>query len=72
MIEPHRTLQRTLRFKIGIAGAKQMCGCGACGSCTAVIDGRAVKAEEAIAGKPINNESPQGRNPGSLRAGRGK
>ncbi len=41
LIEPHWTLQRTLQFKLGLTGAKQMCDRGSCGSCTVIMDGRA-------------------------------
>jgi len=42
LIEPHWTLQRTLQFRLGLTGAKQMCDRGVCGSCSVIIDGRVV------------------------------
>jgi aerobic-type carbon monoxide dehydrogenase small subunit (CoxS/CutS family) len=42
LIEPHWTLQRTLQFRLGLTGAKHMCGRGACGSCSVIMDGKAI------------------------------
>jgi len=42
LIEPHWTLQRTLQFRLGLTGAKHMCNRGVCGSCTVIMDGRAI------------------------------
>ncbi len=42
LIEPHWTLHRALQFKLGLTGAKHMCDRGVCGSCTVIMDGRAV------------------------------
>jgi aerobic-type carbon monoxide dehydrogenase small subunit (CoxS/CutS family) len=49
LIEPHWTLQRTLQFRLGLTGAKHMCDRGACGSCTVIMDGRAVLSCSTLA-----------------------
>ena len=49
LIEPHWTLQRTLQFRLGLTGAKHMCDKGVCGSCTVIMDGRAVLACTTLA-----------------------
>jgi len=38
------SLLEILRDQLGLTGAKEGCGYGACGSCTVVVNGRAVKA----------------------------
>ncbi|MDR2486767.1 MAG: (2Fe-2S)-binding protein [Clostridiales Family XIII bacterium] len=42
--EPHRTLQEVLQFGLEKTGTKHMCGRGACGSCSVIMDGRPVLA----------------------------
>lgn len=56
-IEPRVTLVDALRERIGLTGTKVVCGRGACGACTVLMDGKTVcsclvLAQEA-AGKPI-------------------
>ncbi|GAB4277957.1 MAG: (2Fe-2S)-binding protein [Deferrisomatales bacterium] len=43
-IEPRRTLLEVLREDLGLTGAKEGCGVGACGTCTVLLDGRPVRA----------------------------
>ncbi len=56
-VEPRVTLSDALRDRIGLTGTKVVCGRGACGACTVLLDGKTVcsclvLAHEA-AGKPI-------------------
>ena len=44
LTEPHWTLKRALQFKLGLTGTKHMCDKGVCGSCSVIMDGRAVLA----------------------------
>jgi aerobic-type carbon monoxide dehydrogenase small subunit (CoxS/CutS family) len=55
--DPARRLLWVLRTDLGLTGAKSGCGAGACGSCTVVVDGRAVRScqasLESVAGKDV-------------------
>jgi carbon-monoxide dehydrogenase small subunit len=43
-VEPWRTLAEVLREELGQTGLKTACNMGSCGSCTVLIDGKAVKS----------------------------
>ncbi|MDP2731184.1 MAG: (2Fe-2S)-binding protein [Dehalococcoidales bacterium] len=43
-VEPRQTLLETIRDGFGLTGAKEGCGNGNCGSCTVLLDGRAVNS----------------------------
>jgi len=43
-VEPWRTLAEVLREELGLTGVKVACDTGDCGSCTILIDGKAVKS----------------------------
>lgn len=44
MIEPWWTLARVLRDVLNLTGTKIGCGTGDCGSCTVLVDGKAIKS----------------------------
>lgn len=43
-VDPSRTLAEVLREDLGLTGTKTTCNTGNCGSCTVLLDGRAVKS----------------------------
>jgi aerobic-type carbon monoxide dehydrogenase small subunit (CoxS/CutS family) len=52
-----RNLLSVLRHELGLTGAKYGCGVGECGSCTVLLDGRAVRScavpISAVAGRSV-------------------
>ncbi len=43
-VEPWRTLQEVLRDELELTGTKMGCETGHCGSCTVIVDGKAVRS----------------------------
>jgi carbon-monoxide dehydrogenase small subunit len=43
-VEPTRTLLEIVRYELGLTGTKEGCGSGNCGSCTVLLDGKAVNS----------------------------
>ena len=43
-VEPNLTLVDLLRYQLGLTGTKKGCEMGDCGSCTVILDGKAVNS----------------------------
>jgi len=43
-IKPNRTLLEVLRRDLHLTGAKEVCGMGACGACTVLVNGKPVNS----------------------------
>ncbi len=43
-VEPNQTLVDMLRYQLGLTGTKKGCEMGDCGSCTVIMDGKAVNS----------------------------
>lgn len=56
-VEPGTPLLWAVREQLGLTGTKFGCGVGACGACTVVVDGRAVRScsipVELVSGKEV-------------------
>lgn len=48
-VKPKTTLAQLLRNELGLTGTKVACNEGACGSCTVIVDGMAVKSCSVLA-----------------------
>ena len=44
VLEPHWTLLRLLRDRLGMIGTREGCGEGSCGTCTVLVDGEPARA----------------------------
>jgi aerobic carbon-monoxide dehydrogenase small subunit len=55
-VEPWKTLLEVIRYDLDLTGAKGSCETGACGSCTVVIDGMAVKSCLVLAAQVKDKE----------------
>jgi aerobic carbon-monoxide dehydrogenase small subunit len=56
LVEPRKTLLEVLREDLGLTGAKEGCGVGACGTCTVLMDGRPVRGCLTLAVEAENKD----------------
>ena len=44
LVKPSETLLQVIRERLGLTGTKEACSLGDCGSCTVILDGKAVNS----------------------------
>lgn len=55
-IEPNRILADLLREELGLTGTKKSCDIGVCGSCTVLLDGKAITSCITLAVDCVNKK----------------
>ena len=55
-VEPWKILSEVLRDELGLTGVKVACNTGNCGSCTVLMDGKAVKSCLMLASQASGKE----------------
>jgi carbon-monoxide dehydrogenase small subunit len=55
-VEPSRTLLDVLRYELKLTGTKEGCSTGNCGSCTVILDGKAVNSCLVLIGEAEGKE----------------
>lgn len=55
-VEPRTTLLEALRWQVGLTGTKEVCGRGACGACTVMVDGKPISSCLSLAVDAVGKE----------------